>query len=73
MGGGNAIHHWDAFADWLEQRRKNREFFKSHKLTDDEGRLKQAGQFKRGQQILIDPVMDAVMAAADAGCFATYI
>lgn len=38
-----------------------------------EGTLKQAGQFKRGQQMLIDPAMDAVMAAADAGCFATYI
>lgn len=27
----------DALADWLEQRRKNREFFKSHELVDDEG------------------------------------
>lgn len=27
----------DALADWLEQRRKNREFFKSHELADDEG------------------------------------
>lgn len=27
----------DALADWLEQRRKNREFFKSHELADEEG------------------------------------
>ncbi|MGV8925726.1 MAG: replication endonuclease [Ewingella sp.] len=27
----------DALSDWLEQRRKNREFFKSHELEDDEG------------------------------------
>src|SRR5471030_624025 len=29
--------------------------------------------YKRGQRLLSDPEMDAVMAAADAGCFATYI
>lgn len=62
----------NALSDWLEQSQKNREFFKSHELTDDKGTLKQAGQFKRGQQMLIDPAMDAVTSAADAGCFATY-
>lgn len=32
-----------------------------------------AGTFKRGKALLADPAMDAVMAAADVGCFATYI
>ncbi|MBS9427844.1 replication endonuclease [Photorhabdus akhurstii] len=35
--------------------------------------LKISGEFKRGQALLSDPMMDAVTAAADAGCFATYI
>lgn len=29
--------------------------------------------FKRGAPLLVDPAMDAVCAAADVGCFATYI
>ncbi|WNN32983.1 replication endonuclease [Pantoea agglomerans] len=32
-----------------------------------------AGTYKRGASLLPDPVMDAVAAAADVGCFATYI
>ncbi|MER2471352.1 replication endonuclease [Photorhabdus laumondii] len=35
--------------------------------------LKISGEFKHGQALLSDPLMDAVTAAADAGCFATYI
>lgn len=34
---------------------------------------KEAGTFKRGAAQLADPAMDAVLASADAGCFATYI
>ncbi|TAI92992.1 replication endonuclease [Pectobacterium versatile] len=34
---------------------------------------KEAGTFKRGASQLADPAMDAVLASADAGCFATYI
>lgn len=34
---------------------------------------KETGAFKRGAPQLADPAMDAVLAAADAGCFATYI
>lgn len=37
------------------------------------GQLIKSHTFKRGQRLLSDPEMDAVMAAADAGCFATYI
>jgi len=32
-----------------------------------------AGTYRRGASLLPDPVMDAVAAAADVGCFATYI
>ncbi|MHA3267420.1 replication endonuclease [Yersinia pseudotuberculosis] len=35
--------------------------------------LKISGTYQRGKPLLIDPAMDAVTAAADAGCFATYI
>ncbi|CNK26307.1 phage replication protein [Yersinia pseudotuberculosis] len=35
--------------------------------------LKISGTYKRGKPLLIDLAMDAVTAAADAGCFATYI
>ncbi|MGV8004479.1 replication endonuclease [Photorhabdus temperata subsp. temperata] len=35
--------------------------------------LKISGEFKRGQALLSDPLMDAVTAAADVGCFASYI
>ena len=35
--------------------------------------LTKSGHYKRGQRLLRDPVMDAVLAAADVGCFATYI
>ncbi|MFM1017789.1 replication endonuclease [Yersinia enterocolitica] len=35
--------------------------------------LKISGTYQRGKQLLADPAMDAVTAAADAGCFATYI
>lgn len=35
--------------------------------------LTKSGHYKRGQRLLGDPVMDAVLAAADVGCFATYI
>lgn len=35
--------------------------------------LKISGTYQRGKQLLVDPAMDAVTAAADAGCFATYI
>ncbi|MGM3174751.1 replication endonuclease [Dickeya lacustris] len=34
---------------------------------------KENGTFKRGAAQLADPAMDAVLASADAGCFATYI
>ncbi|QDX29609.1 replication endonuclease [Dickeya poaceiphila] len=34
---------------------------------------KESGTFKRGAAQLVDPAMDAVLASADAGCFATYI
>lgn len=36
-------------------------------------RQKIANTFKRGAAMLADPAMDAVCAAADVGCFATYI
>lgn len=36
-------------------------------------RKKIDGTFKRGAALLTDPEMDAVCAAADVGCFATYI
>ncbi|CQQ61000.1 replication endonuclease [Yersinia enterocolitica] len=35
--------------------------------------LKISGTYQRGKPLLVDPVMDAVTAAADTGCFATYI
>ncbi|WP_186379947.1 replication endonuclease [Yersinia mollaretii] len=35
--------------------------------------LKISGTYQRGKPLLVDPAMDAVIAAADAGCFATYI
>lgn len=35
--------------------------------------LKISGTYQRGKPLLRDPAMDAVTAAADAGCFATYI
>ncbi|CNK40706.1 replication endonuclease [Yersinia pseudotuberculosis] len=35
--------------------------------------LKISGIYQRGKPLLVDPAMDAVTAAADAGCFATYI
>lgn len=35
--------------------------------------LKISGTYQRGKPLLHDPAMDAVTAAADAGCFATYI
>lgn len=35
--------------------------------------LKISGTYQRGKPLLVDPAMDAVTAAADAGCFATYI
>ncbi|MCT8345185.1 replication endonuclease [Photorhabdus kleinii] len=35
--------------------------------------LKISGEFKRGKALLSDPQMDAVTAAADVGCFASYI
>ena len=38
-----------------------------------QGQLKRAGTWKKGQALLNDSDMDKVMAAADAGCFATYI
>lgn len=37
------------------------------------GQKKIANTFKRGAPLLADPAMDAVCAAADVGCFATYI
>lgn len=42
----------------------------SNQLT---GIQKEAGIFQPGKQMLPDVAMDRVMAAADAGCFATYI
>lgn len=42
----------------------------SNQLT---GIQKEAGIFKPGKQMLSDAAMDSVMAAADVGCFATYI
>ncbi|MEL5280849.1 replication endonuclease [Serratia bockelmannii] len=42
----------------------------SNQLTGD---LIKSGNYKRGQRLLRDPAMDAVLAAADVGCFATYI
>ncbi|EPE9889015.1 replication endonuclease [Yersinia ruckeri] len=35
--------------------------------------LKISGTYQRGKPLLVDPAMDAVTAAADVGCFATYI
>lgn len=35
--------------------------------------LKISGTYQRGKPLLRDPAMDAVTAAADVGCFATYI
>ncbi|OAT26555.1 phage replication protein [Buttiauxella ferragutiae ATCC 51602] len=37
------------------------------------GQQKVASTFKRGAALLSDPAMDAVCAAADVGCFASYI
>ncbi|MCK0948661.1 replication endonuclease [Enterobacter hormaechei subsp. steigerwaltii] len=42
----------------------------SNQLTNQR---KIANTFKRGEAMLADPEMDAVCAAADVGCFATYI
>ncbi|WP_409255714.1 replication endonuclease [Lelliottia nimipressuralis] len=42
----------------------------SNQLTNQR---KIANTFKRGAAMLADPAMDAVCAAADVGCFATYI
>lgn len=49
---------------WRELRKLNNQL---------ESIQKEAGTFKRGAQMLADPAMDAVLAAADVGCFATYI
>ena len=49
---------------WRELRKLNNQL---------ENIQKEAGTFKRGAQMLADPAMDAVLAAADVGCFATYI
>lgn len=42
----------------------------SNQITNQQ---KIAKTFKRGKPLLADPAMDAVCAAADVGCFATYI
>ncbi|WP_459175618.1 replication endonuclease [Ewingella americana] len=49
---------------WRELRKLNNQMV---------GNLIKSEVFKRGQKLLPDEAMDAVMAAADAGCFATYI
>src|SRR5471032_368853 len=49
---------------WRELRKLNNQLV---------GNLIKAETYKRGQKLLPDEAMDAVMAAADAGCFATYI
>lgn len=48
-----------------------RELRKLNNALQDE--LIKSRGYKRGQRLLSDPEMDALMAAADAGCFATYI
>lgn len=49
---------------WRELRKLNNQLV---------GNLIKSEKFKPGQKLLLDEGMDAVMAAADAGCFATYI
>ncbi|MGO2461626.1 MAG: replication endonuclease [Ewingella sp.] len=49
---------------WRELRKLNNQLV---------GNLIKAESYKRGQKLLPDTAMDAVMSAADAGCFATYI
>lgn len=49
---------------WRELRKLNNQLV---------GNLIKAETYKRGQKLLPDSAMDAVMSAADAGCFATYI
>lgn len=49
---------------WRELRKLNNQLV---------GSLNKSEKFKPGQKLLLDEGMDAVMSAADAGCFATYI
>ncbi|ENA1773674.1 replication endonuclease [Yersinia ruckeri] len=49
---------------WRELRKLSNQMISSQKMT---------GQFQRGKPLLADPAMDAVTAAADVGCFASYI